>query len=254
MILTIDIGNTNIVVGAFSGDKIAFSARMNTDKNKLMDEYAIDIKDLFSLYGMNRPITGAIISSVVPKLTGVISKAIKLVFGLEALVVGPGIKTGLNIKIDNPSQLGSDIMANAVAAYTSYKPPIVIFDMGTATTISVIDEQGNILGGAIMPGVRISLDALSQKAAQLPEISLEDPKDIIGTNTIDSMKSGIVYGTASMIDGVVDRMAERLGKLPTVVATGGLSGIVVPYCRHEIIINSDLQLQGLLELYHKNKR
>ncbi len=252
MILTIDVGNSNIVIGAFEGRELTFSARLNTVKNRLADEYAIDLKNLFELHKKPRQVSGAALSSVVPVLTKVMTQAIRLVFGIDTFVIGPGIKTGLNIKIDNPSQLGSDIMADAVGAFAQYKPPIMIFDLGTATTISIVDEGGNILGGAIMPGVRLSLDALSSRAAQLPEISLVAPRDIIGTNTIDCMRSGVIYGNASMIDGMIERMRQRLGQDITVVATGGMASVIAPHCKNEIIINQSLQFEGLLELYHKN--
>ena len=252
MILAIDVGNTNIVVGAFDNDKLTFSARMSTDKNKLADEYAIDLKDIFALYGMDRPVTGAIISCVVPQLSDTVRAAIRTAFKTEALVVGPGIKTGMNIRIDKASELGSDIVADAVSAYASYPAPLLIFDMGTATTISVIDEHAEILGVVIFPGVRTSLNARTANAAQLLDVGVEAPPDIIGTNTIDSMKSGIVYGTASMIDGIIERMRERLGRDLTVVATGGHSAKITPYCRNQVIVNPNLLLEGLYKLYKKN--
>ncbi len=253
MILTIDIGNTNICVGAFENEKLKFCARMSTDKQKLTDEYAIDLKDIFALYEQEKKVEGAILSSVVPALTPCVAQAIKTVFGIRPVIVGPGIKTGMNIKIDNPAQLGSDIIADDLAAHTLYKGPLMVFDMGTATTISVVDKNGAILGGAIMPGIRLSLNALSQTAAQLPEIGLENaPDDIIGTNTIDSMKAGVIYGNASMVDGMIDRMEERMGETIKVIATGGLSGSIIPHCRHKIIHDPDLQLKGLYILYKKN--
>ena len=237
MILAIDVGNTNIVVGAFDNDKLTFSARMSTDKNKLADEYAIDLKDIFALYGMDRPVTGAIISCVVPQLSDTVRAAIRTAFKTEALVVGPGIKTGMNIRIDKASELGSDIVADAVSAYASYPAPLLIFE---------------ILGVVIFPGVRTSLNALTANAAQLLDVGVEAPPDIIGTNTIDSMKSGIVYGTASMIDGIIERMRERLGRDLTVVATGGHSAKITPYCRNQVIVNPNLLLEGLYKLYKKN--
>lgn len=251
MILTIDIGNTNICVGAFEKDKLKFCARMSTDKKKLTDEYAIDLKDIFALYEQTARVEGAIISSVVPSLTKSVSVAIELVFGVTPLIVGPGIKTGMNIKIDNPAQLGSDILTDDMAAYAKYEAPIMVIDMGTASTISVVDKGGVILGGAIMPGVRLSLNALSATAAQLPEISLDDPGDIIGKNTIDSMKSGVIYGAASMVDGMIDRIEKKMGRV-TVVATGGLSGSIIHHCSHEIHYEPDLQMNGLYLLYKKN--
>ena len=253
MILTIDIGNTNICVGAFENENLKFCARMSTDKQKLTDEYAIDLKDIFALYEQENKVEGAILSSVVPALTPSVAQAIRIVFGVTPVIVGPGIKTGMNIKIDNPAQLGSDIIADDLAAHTLYKGPLMVFDMGTATTISVVDGAGAILGGIIMPGVRLSLNALSSTAAQLPEIGLDNPpEDIIGTNTIDSMKAGILYGNASMVDGMIERMEKRMGQPLKIVATGGLSSAIIPLCKHEIIHDPDLQLKGLYILYKKN--
>lgn len=253
MILTIDIGNTNICVGAFENDRLKFCARMSTDKRKLVDEYAIDLKNIFSLYEQPDKVEGAIFSSVVPGLTPIFKTAIKLVFGVEPFVVGPGIKTGMNIKIDNPAQLGSDILTDDLAAFSLYPAPLMVIDMGTATTISAVDKTGAILGGAISPGIGLSLNALSSTAAQLPEIDLSTPGDLIGKNTVDSMKSGVIYGAASMVDGMIERMDERMGEKVTVVATGGLSGVIIPHCRREIHHEPDLQLKGLYILYNKNK-
>lgn len=253
MILTIDIGNTNICVGAFENDKLKFCARMKTDKSKLADEYAIDLKNIFSLYDQPDKVEGAIFSSVVPGLTPIFKKVINMIFGVTPLVVGPGIKTGMNIKIDNPAQLGSDILADDLAAYSLYKGPLMVIDMGTATTISIVDEQGSILGASIMPGISLSLKALSSTAAQLPEINLSDPGDIIGKNTVDAMKSGVVYGAAAMVDGMSARMSKRMGTEVTVVATGGLSGAIIPHCERKINHEPDLQLKGLYILYNKNK-
>ena len=254
MILTVDIGNSNIVVGAFEEDALLFSARLHTLKNKLAEEYAIDLRNLFVLHGALGKIEGAILSSVVPALAAEWQAAIRSVCGLEPIVAGPGIKTGLNIRIDNPAQLGTDILADDVGAFASFPAPVMVFDLGTSTTISVVDEGRNILGCAIMPGVRLSLDALSAKAAQLPEISLEAPKNIIGTNTLDSMRAGVIFGTASMMDGMIERVSEWLGKTPAVVATGGMSEYIVPHCKHTIHFDPILQLHGLLILYKKNSK
>ncbi len=253
MVLTIDIGNTNIVIGVFEEDKLLFLSRMASDKNKLSDEYCILLSHILALYQVNNTdIKGAIIASVVPKLTNVLHKAVVKATKITPLIVGAGIKTGLNIRVENPSSLGSDIVADAVAANFLYPCPTIIFDMGTATVVSVVEEGGILNGSIIIPGVRISLDALSSSASQLPEVSLEEPKDILGMNTVDSMKSGIIYGSASMIDGMIERLEKRIGCACNVVATGGLSPLIIPHCNKKIIHNENLLLIGLNLIYKKN--
>ena len=197
-------------------------------------------------------IEGGIISSVVPELSVALQEAVKIVTGKDAMIVGSGLKTGLNIMIDNPAQLGSDLVVDAVAACAEHKKPILIFDMGTATTLSVIDDVGNYIGGMIIPGIRLATEALSKQTSQLPHISLETPKKIMGTNTIDCMKSGAVFGNAAMLDGIIERVEEELGQKATVVATGGLTSCVVPHCKHKIICDKDLLLKGLFVIYNKN--
>lgn len=253
MILTIDIGNTNIVIGCIEKEKIHFISRLETDKNKTEDEYAISFKNLISLYGISSDdIQGCIISSVVPQLTTIQKQALKRATGKNPVVVDCNIKSDLEIKIDNPQQLGSDLLVASVAAINKYKAPIIIFDMGTATTVSVIDKSGALIGGMLMPGVKISLEALSLRTSQLPSISLEAPKNIIGTNTIDCMQSGIINGNAAMMDGIIERINEQLGETATVLATGGLSSMIVPHCKHNIILDTNLLLRGLSVLHEKN--
>ena len=257
MILTIDVGNTNIVLALFGDDGgISAVSRISTDRGRMSDEYAVLLRNIALLHGAELScVTGAIISSVVPPLTNQLKKAIMTVFGVNALIVGPGLKTGLNIRIDDPSQLGSDLACGAVAAINKYPTPCVIVDLGTATKFTALGKNGVFLGGAILPGVNISLDALSQGAAQLPHISLDgEPKSVIGTNTVDCMRSGVIYGTASMIDGMLDRFREELGGDLTVVATGGLAGDIIPHCRSSMILDSDLLLEGLRILYLKNAK
>ena len=198
-------------------------------------------------------IEGAIISSVVPPLNATLISAVEKICGKTPMLVGSGMKTGINIIMDNPKSVGADRIVNAVAAVQEHKPPLIIIDMGTATTLCAIDQNGAYVGGAILPGLRVSLDALSAKTAQLPAISLDIPHHVIGKNTIDSMRSGIMYGNAAMLDGLIDRMSEELGGKPTVLATGGLSQFVAPLCRHKIICDDTLLLKGLLILYEKNK-
>lgn len=253
MILAIDIGNTNIVLGEFTQGRLGFVSRLETDEKKTEDGYAVEIKSILELYGVSvGSIEGSIISSVVPQISGTVTHAVEKLTGKPPLVVGPGIRTGLDIRIDDPAQLGSDLVVDAVAAISKYPKPIIILDMGTATTISVVNKEGSFLGGVILAGIRVGLDALSSKAAQLPQIGLEPPRDIIGKNSIDSMKSGAVYGTASMIDGMVARIERHLGQKASLVATGGNSGDIIPFCECGIVHDANLLLEGLLILYNKN--
>jgi len=254
MLLAIDVGNTNIVIGCVEGDDIRFSARFATDKDRTEDEYALMLMSLFQIHKVKpEEIDGGIISSVVPELKNVLQKAVKLVTGVTSLIVTLGLDTGLEVAVDAPHTLGTDLVVDAVAAIAKYPTPIVIFDMGTATTVSVIDKEGVYRGGMIMPGLRLSVDALSTRTSQLPRISLDEPEQLIGTNTINCMKAGAVYGTAAMLDGLVDRLEEELGQTPTVIATGGLIGDIVPHCRRKMIYDKDLMILGLQILYEKNK-
>ncbi len=254
MILAIDMGNTNIVVGCIDSEQTYFIERFTTSHSKTGTEYAINLKSILEIHQISpSQIEGAILSSVVPPLNAAVSSAIKKILGYHPILVGAGIKTGMNIIMDNPKTVGSDMIVDAVAAIHDYPLPIIIIDMGTATTMSVVDHSGNYIGGVILPGLRVSLDSLSSKTAQLPSISLDIPKNIIGKNTIDCMLNGIMYGNAGMIDGIIDRMESELGQATTVVATGGLSRFVVPLCRHKIIYDETLLLKGLLIIYEKNK-
>lgn len=253
MILVIDVGNTNIVVGCMKGEEIIFTARYSTDRAKTEDEYVLMFMDMFKFNKVEAcDIQGAILSSVVPELKMVLRLAVERLTGICPLVVSVELDIGIPITIDNPAQLGSDMISNAVAAIAKYEKPILIFDMGTATTLSVIDKKGNYIGGMIIPGLRLSVDALSARTSQLPRISLDKPEQLIGTNTINCMKSGAIYGNAAMLDGMIDRVEDHLGMSCTVVATGGLIGEIVPYCRRKIILNKFLTFHGLRILYEKN--
>lgn len=255
MILAIDIGNSNIVLGCMNGKQIVREARMATDLLKTSDQYCAELKSMLDLLEVDRKsIEGAVISSVVPPVLNSFKTAIVKLTGITPLVVGPGIKTGLNILLDNPALAGGDLIVGAVAALDQYKPPMLIIDMGTATTITAIDEKGNFLGGSIFPGVKISAEALSGKTAQLPAISLDIPPKAIGRNTVDCMRSGLMMGTAAMLDGMISRMEEELGYTTTVVATGGIARFVIPMCRREIIYDKDLLLKGLGLLYENNRK
>jgi type III pantothenate kinase len=253
MILAIDIGNTNIVIGCIEGDNISFVERLHTDATKSELEYAISFKTVLEIYGIEREeLKGGIISSVVPPVTNTVRRAAEKVTGKEIIVVGPGVKTGLDIKIDNPAQLGPGLVVGAVAAIEEYSCPTVIVDMGTATTITVVNEKRQVIGGMIMPGVGVALDALISRTSQLPKISLEPPKKLIGSNTIDCMKSGVLYGNASCVDGMIGRIRRELGTDPTVIATGSLAKKIVPCCQENILIDDALLLKGLKLIYRRN--
>lgn len=253
MTLTIDIGNTNIVLGCFDGDAILFRERISTNHTATDLEYAVSIKTALEMYRLNpENITGAIVSSVVPSVTNTFRRAIEKLCGVKPLVVGPGIKTGLSIRIDNPAQLGSDLVVDAVAGIHEYPVPQIIIDIGTATTFSVIDKNSNYLGGVITTGMAVSADALVSRTSQLPRIAFEVPKKVIGSNTVDCIKSGIMYGNAAIIDGMVSRIEAELGEKCTVIATGGLSALVAPLCQTKLILDDDLLLKGLMLIYRKN--
>ena len=255
MILAVDIGNSNIVVGCIAGQQIVREARIATDIVKTSDQYCVELRSILDLLDMDvHAVEGAIISSVVPPVLNSFKTAIIKLTGKVPLVVGPGIKTGLNILLDNPAIAGGDLIVAAVAALAEYKPPLLIIDMGTATTITAIDQKGNYLGGCICPGVKISAEALSSRTAQLPAISLEAPKKAIGRNTVDSMRSGLMMGAAAMLDGMIARMEQELGQSATVIATGGIARFVLPMCKREILYDKDLLLKGLLLLYENNKK
>ena len=255
MVLTIDIGNSNIVLGGVENGRIQFQARMVTDSIKTSDQYCAELKTMLELFHVKpEEVEGSIVASVVPPVLNSFRTAIRKLTGQNCLVVGPGIKTGLNIQIDNPGQTGADLVVGAVAALRGYQPPLILIDMGTATTISVLNQEGALIGGCVCPGVKISLDALTSKAALLPAISLDRPKRAIGRNTIDCMRSGIMLGTASMLDGLIERMEEELGTRTTAVITGGLGKFIAPLCKTKMIYDEDLILKGLWALYRENRK
>lgn len=255
MILAIDIGNTNIVLGCLEGREILKEARMATDILKTSDQYCAELFGMLNLLEVDRKsIEGTIISSVVPPVPNSFRTAIIKLTGKKPLVVGPGIKTGINILLDNPAMAGGDLIVGAVAALAEYQPPLLLIDMGTATTITAIDARGNFLGGCVCPGVKISAEALSGKTAQLPAVSLEAPKRAIGRNTVDCMQSGLMMGHAAMVDGMLDRMEAELGGQANVVATGGIARFVIPMCRRKMVYDKDLLLKGLAILYENNKK
>ena len=255
MLLAIDIGNTNIVMGCIRDDEILFKARIATDRTRTSDQYGVEIKNMLEAFGIKKEdIHDCIISSVVPPVFNSVKTGVLKVIGKQPMVVGPGLKTGLNIQVDSPSQVGSDRIVIAGAALAEYTAPLILMDLGTATTIEAVEPENVYMGGVIIPGVRTSLDALVNKAAQLPGISLDQPKKVIGTNTVDCLRSGMMYGTAAMLDGIIDRMEEELGHTSTLIATGGMAQFVTPLCKHSIILEKDLLLKGLNILYKKNKK
>lgn len=251
MLLAVDVGNTNIVLGVIDGEELVSSGRVSTNIHETEDECTMKIYSFLNLHN-NIQIDGAIISSVVPALVTTLKKAIYTVCKVNAIVVGPGIKTGLSIKIDDPAQLGADLVVGAVAAKEKYPQPTIIFDLGTATTGSVLDKNGNFLGGTITTGVKTSINALSAGAALLPQIDITAPKKIIGTNSIESMQSGCVIGTACMLDGLIDKFEQELGEKATVVVTGGLGKSIAKNCSHDMIIDENLLIDGLRIIYNKN--
>lgn len=254
MILAIDVGNTNIVLGGIQDGTTVFSARLASDRNKTEDEYALAISGIFSMHGVTpADIEGGILSSVVPYLRTVLPRAIRILTGKDIMVVGSGIKTGLNIRMDDPATVGSDLIVSAVAARAKYKPPIAIFDLGTATTLAVIDKNGDYVGGMIIPGVWVSLNSLSAHAAQLPYIDLSGPAELLGRNTIDSMRAGSVIGCAAMLDGLVGRLEAHLGEPVNALLTGGLGALIAPYCERTFYLEPDLPITGLRLLYEKNR-
>lgn len=254
MLLAIDIGNSNVVIGCLDSEgKTSCLLRMVTDLKKTEDEYAAGIKTLLTHNDIDCDgFEGAIICSVVPPLTEIFHKAVARITGRNALVVGAGVKTGLNVLIDDPASLGSDLVAAAVAAMNSFPLPVIVIDMGTATTMTVVDEGNKFLGGAIVPGVALSMSALSSGTSLLHKVPIEAPKKCISGSTTSCMQSGAVFGNAALLDGMIDRFEEELGKKASLVATGGIAAKIIPCCRHEIVYDEDLLLKGLAIIYNKN--
>ncbi len=253
MVFTVNIGNTLIDVGVVTDNAVLFVERISTDPQQTDLEYAMIFQSIAELHQISwHEIQGSILASVVPPLTDTVSRAILKLMKKQPLIVSPGIKTGLNIRIDDPAQLGSDMVVNAVAAIQEYPLPLILVDLGTATTFSVINQNSEYIGGAIVPGVRVALDALVTRTSQLPRIGFEEPQKVIGVNTIECMRSGVVLGAASMVDGMIYRMEQELQASATVVATASSSCAILPHCNHEILYDDTLPLKGLYFLYQKN--
>lgn len=254
MILAVDIGNTNITLGGFERDELAFVSTVSTSSPKTSDEFAICLLNALSLHGVDKDtVNGVIVSSVVPPINTALKKAIEKVFDIEPIFVGPGIKSGISIQCDIPSSVGSDLIASSVAVHTIYGSPALIVDIGTATKMTVLNHNGAFIGTSIIPGVLMGLNALADTTAQLPKISLDLPKKVIAKNTADCMRSGVLFGNASLIDGMIDRINEEFGEGLKVYATGGAATTVIPLCKHDITVDEHLVLKGLNIMYHKNK-
>lgn len=254
MILAVDVGNTNIVIGCLEQGEIKNTVRVRTEPGQTAAEYGIKLRQLFDFFGIDRNgFEGAILSSVVPPVNEPLRQAIEMLTGVRCLLVGPGMKTGMNVRIDDPGTLGCDLVVGGVAAIAEYGAPVIVLDLGTATTITLIDENKCFRGGAILPGVKLSYAALAAGTSLLPDISITPPKKVVATNTVDCMRSGAVFGTAATIDGMIDRMEAELGLPCKVVATGGLAGSIVPYCKREVVYDEDLLMKGLWVLYQKNQ-
>lgn len=255
MILCVDVGNTNITMGIFKDKKLVLKTKISTDKGKTADEYAIEIFTMFRVYSIElSDVDGCIIGSVVPQVTSQLKEALKNLFGCTPLIVGAGIKTGLNIKIDSPETLGADLVVGCVAAAELYPCPCIVICMGTATTICYMDKNKAMCGGAIMPGVSLSLNALTTTSALLPSVSLDATKSVIGKNTNECIKSGVVWGAVCMLDGMIEKIEEESKSDCTIVASGDLSPVIVSHCKRKIIVKDDLVMQGLRIIYEKNKK
>jgi type III pantothenate kinase len=254
MIFVVDVGNTNIVLGVYQGKDLLHHWRLSTNRSATADEYGIMIHNLFQIAGVRvEDIEGVIISSVVPPLMFTLERVSIKYLKKTALIVGPGIKTGLNIRIENPREMGADRIVNAIAGIELYGAPLIIVDFGTATTFDYIDEAGHLLGCAIAPGIGISMEALYQHAAKLPRIDLVRPKTTVGRNTVTSMQAGSVFGFAGQADGIVDRMREEFASTPTIVATGGMAELISSESKSIQIVNTLLTLQGLQIIYERNQ-
>lgn len=255
MLLLVDVGNTNIVLGVYEKDELIHSFRLSTDINKTSDEYGAVIAQIFKIENLElSQIKDVVISSVVPEVMHALENFVYKYIKRTPMVVGPGVKTGINIKYENPSQVGADRIVNAVAGYEKYGAPLIIIDFGTATTFCYINAKGEYMGGAITPGVKISSEALFQKASKLHKVEIIKPKQVVGKNTTSAIQAGIFYGYVGLVDNIVEKMIEESGEENVkVVATGGLAGLIVPEAKNVHHIDKNLTLEGLKIIYEKNK-
>lgn len=253
-ILAVDMGNSSLAVGIMNEQGVAYASRIKTDRQKTEMHYLLQLRQILAEFKINaEDISGSILSSVVPELNFSVLQAIKWLTGKDVMMLGKeNVDPGLEIAITDPSSLGKDRVADCVGAISNYEAPMVIIDMGTATTVNIIDKDKRYIGGMIIPGVKISLNALSKSASQLPRVPIEAPRSIIGRNTTECMKSGVIYGFASMVDGLIDRLTLELGYKPTVVVTGGNSRFIIPYCTHEFHYDEYLLLKGMYNIYKRN--
>jgi type III pantothenate kinase len=254
MLLAIDVGNTNIVYGLFEGEKIVHKFRVESVRGRTSDEYAVALRSLLEMNGiMPARVDSAVLASVVPPLTDPMLHLVKGMFGLEPIVVGPGIRTGMAILIENPREVGADRIADAVAGYDRAKGGVIVVDFGTSTNFDVVTPRGEYLGGVLAPGLQISADALFTRAAKLSRVEIVKPPRVVGRNTVHAMQSGIVYGYVGLVDGLVDRILAELGYACTVIATGGLASLIAPLSRTISQVDDELTLVGLRILYDRNR-
>lgn len=257
MLLVIDVGNTNIVLGVYDGKELKYDWRISTDKDKTSDEYGLLFEQIFKYNGIDiNEVEDIIISSVVPNLMHSLPNMCSRYFKKNPMVIGPGVKTGMNIKYDNPKEVGADRIVNAVAAYEKYGGPLIIVDLGTAITFCCVNNEGEYLGGAIAPGIRISSDALFLRTAKLPKVEITKPEKVIGKNTISSIQSGLVYGYIGMIDYILEKMIEEMDVNLTeikIIATGGFSNLIARESKYIKKIDRLLTLEGLRIIYERNK-
>jgi len=254
VLLAMDIGNTNIVLGGFEEEKLRFVSRLSTDCTATEDEYAIRILNALALHGVNcTSVSDVIVASVVPPINLAIKRAVERAFRVSPLFVEPGVKTGLGIRCDTPSSVGADLICACVAASALYEKPMLVIDIGTATKMMLVNDDGAFVGVSIMPGLSMGASALAQGTAQLPNVALGQPNRIIAKNTVDCMRSGVIFGHASMIDGMIDRACEEYGKQLPVCVTGGLAKLITPHCKHEMLSDEHLVLKGLRIIHQRNR-